>query len=171
MNIKSVEERELRSTVMSLLARLSAHGLKISYGDALRLVGATHIAVSKLPCPLLAAWLLRRVVEERFGEVAAVAAAVGALMHSCGRADYDTVVRCAARGCGGVDTQTAHVIAETAREVGAALGLPPDETARMAGLLKYHYLNFRVSLSVDDLRGEGALWGELVAYALRFLPH
>jgi len=165
----SVEERELKSTVALLSTRLSAHGLKISYGEALSLVRAVHAAVSKLPCPLIAAWVLRRVVGECFGDVAAVAAAAGALMYSCGRADYDTVVQCAERGCGGVDMQTASAVMETAYEVGTVLGLPSAEALRIAGLLKYRYLNFKAMLLEDDLRGEGALWGELVAYALRFL--
>jgi len=156
------EERELKSTIMRLASQL-----RISYGDALRLVNATRIAISKLPCSLLAAWVLRRMMKERFGEVAAVAATTGVLIHSCGRADYDTVIRCAARGCDGVDTQTAHVIAETAREVGATLGLPLDRAAYVSGLLKYQYLNFRVA--EPEIRGEGALWGELVAYALQLL--
>jgi len=162
-NKNPVIVREFQSTV----ARL-AKTLQISYDDALAIVRGAQAAVLKLPCPLLAAWVLRNVSKKRFGDAVATAAAAGVLIYSCGRADYDTILRCTIRGCdsSGVDTQTARTIAEVAYEVATALGLPSTEALHVAGLLKYHYLNFRAMLYEDDLRREGALWGELVAHAL-----
>ena len=164
-NNPQVIERELKSTV----ARL-ARSLRISYDDALAIMQGAKIATLKLPCPMLAAWTLKNVVKRRFGDTVATAAVAGVLIYSCGHADYDTIMRwCAVCGCDttGVDTKTADTITETAYEVGTTLGLPTEEAWRIAGLLKYHYLNFRAMLYEDDLRGEGVLWGELVAYALR----
>jgi hypothetical protein len=159
---KQTVERELRSTIMKL-----ADALKVGYDEAYSIVKAVHIAVSKLQCPLLAAWALRHAVARRFGDAAAVAAAAGALIYACGRADYDSLMRCAWRGYSGVQTQTASAIVETVYEIGTAIGLPPEEALRIAGLLKYRYLNF--AIAEPEIRGEGALWGELVAYALRLL--
>jgi hypothetical protein len=153
-------ERELKSTLMRL-----AHLLHISYDETKALLQATRMAVAKLPCPLLAAWVLQRVVRQRFGDAAAIAAAAGVFIYSCGRVDYDTLISCASRNCDGVTTETARKIVEVAEEVGTMIGLPHEETLRLAGLLKYHYLNFRVT--EPEIRGAGAMLGELVAYALR----
>jgi hypothetical protein len=153
-------ERELKSTLMRL-----AHLLHISYDETKALLQATRMAVAKLPCPLLAAWVLDRVVRRRFGDMAATAVATGALIYSCGRVDYDTLISCATRNCDGVTTETARKIMETAYDVGTMIGLVSEEVWYVAGLLKYYYVNFRVT--EPQLKGAGTLWGELVAYALR----
>jgi len=154
---------ELRSTT----ARLG-DALGISYVDADALIRAVGLALERL-CPMHAAWVLLHLAERRFGRAAAVAAAAGALMCACGRADMDDLLDCAERMCGGgpgVRISDADAVAAAAREVGGILGLHPDEASRLAGYLKYKFLQ-SLGAPALELSGRGTLWGELIAYACR----
>jgi len=159
---QTAHPRELYSTT----ARVG-HVLGISYADADALIRAVGLALERL-CPLHAAWVLLHAVERRFGRAAAVAAAAGALMCACGRADADSLLDCAERRCGsgpGVRTSDADAVAATTREVGGVLGLGFD-ASRLAGYLKYRFLQ-SLGAPALELSGRGAIWGELIAYACR----
>ncbi len=141
----------------------------ISYADADALIRAVGLALERL-CPMHAAWALLHLAERRFGRAAAVAAAAGALMCACGRrASIDDLLDCAERMCGGgpgVRISDADAVAAAAREVGGILGLHSDEAARLAGLLRYRFLQL-LGAPALELSGREALWGELIAYACR----
>jgi hypothetical protein len=90
-------------------------------------------------------------------------------MCACGRANADGLLDCAERMCGGgpgVRASDADAVAAAAGEAGGILGLHPGEAARLAGYLKYRFLQ-SLGAPALELGGREALWGELIAYACR----
>ncbi len=159
-------EREFNSTIVAIAQRL-----QIGNKDVEALVRAVDVATQRL-CPLWAAWALYHVTRRRFGGDAAVAATTAALLLSCGRADKDALIDCAVRRCSaygnGVRTADADNIAATVRDIGRILGLADEDAGYISGLLKYRFLQALGAVEVD-IRGHGALIGELLAYATQLV--
>jgi len=159
--------RELNSTLAAIAKRLN-----ISYDEAMAIVRAVDVAAQRL-CPLWASWALYNTVRRRYGDTVATAATTAALIAMCGRADIDSLMRCAGRRCytgRGIRDVDADNVATTTREVASILGYDVNDAMYLSGLMKYRFLQLLGATVIDDkLAGEGVFAGELITYAVQLL--